>query len=90
MYCLLFIVHHSLAFFRSGSDEDYEEKVGMLQTIYDLHHDAEQAKLEEAHQRDAMKRKMSTLNDDGTDLRLEAIQKRNSTGIQYCYIYVAQ
>ncbi len=53
----------------------------MLQTIYDLHCDAEQAKLEEAHQRDAMKRKMRTLNDDGTDLRLKAIQRKNAAGI---------
>ena len=61
---------------RLGTDEDYEEKVGMLQTIFDLRCDAEQAKADEAQQRDLMKRKMSTLNEDGRDLRLQAVHKK--------------
>ncbi len=39
---------HFVFFTRSGIDEDCEEKVGMLQTIFDLRHDAEQAKADEA------------------------------------------
>ncbi len=67
-------------FDRSGTDEDYKEKVGILQTIYDLRSNAEQAKMDEAHHRDAMKRKMSTVNEDGVDIRLQAIKRKSSDG----------
>lgn len=71
-------------FIRLGSDEEYEDKVSMLQTIVDMRHDAEIEKEQQAKERDDQKHKMGTVNEDGVDVRIVAV-KNEQGKVQHCY-----